>query len=364
MRSRLRDRFSVGWALLLLELAASRSLRAQALRGQVRGQQDEQPVAGALVYLLDSAGRPTDRTFTDEAGRFLVRATGPAEYSLLVLRIGYQKWQSPALRLANRDTLDYRAYVPESPVQLPALSIETRRQCRSAPQAGATIAAMWEEARKALELTELTRRQNLFRFRIVRSTRRLDQALVPVEDEEVDTTTLTTYQPFTSLAPESLVAAGFVRDSEGVAIYYGPDAPVLFSDAFLGHHCFRGMVPGPAESSLVGLAFEPIRGIGLPDIRGVLWLDRKTAALRHLEFHYTNVEPELGDQAGGYIEFLRLPTGAWIIRRWWIQAPIRVRGVRRSADRPHPAGYRVRERRVLEVLTTDGRRVLQLPEEP
>src|SRR5439155_8017273 len=261
-------------------------------------------------------------------------------------------------------TLDYRDTVPKNLVQLPATSIATGRQGRSAPQAGATIAAMWEEARKALELTELTRRQNLFQFRIVRSTRRLDRALVPVEEEEVDTTTLTTYQPFTSLSPESLVAGGFVRDSEGVAIYYGPDAPVLFSDAFLGHHCFRGMVPGPAESSLVGLAFEPIRGTGLPDIRGVLWLDRETAALRHLEFHYTNVAPELADQAGGRIEFLRLPTGAWIIQRWWIQAPIRMRGVSISADRPRPYGYRVRERRVLEVLTTDGRRVLQPREEP
>src|SRR5439155_26914176 len=138
-------------------------------------------------------------------------------------------------------TLDYRDTVPKNLVQLPATSIATGRQGRSAPQAGATIAAMWEEARKALELTELTRRQNLFQFSIVRSTRRLDPALVPLEDEEVDTTTLTTYQPFTSLAPESLAAAGFVPDSEGVAIYNGPDAPVTLSVAFLGPHRVRLM---------------------------------------------------------------------------------------------------------------------------
>ncbi|OLE60795.1 MAG: hypothetical protein AUG10_04120 [Gemmatimonadetes bacterium 13_1_20CM_2_70_10] len=348
----------VGYMLLSLVLGAATSLRTQAVRGQVLGQLNLQPVAGALVFLLDDGGHEADRTPTNGSGNFLLRAQRPGEYSLLVLRIGYQKWQSPAFRLAAADTMEYRAEVLENPVELPVVSIEAQRQCRIAPEGGAVIAALWGEARKALILTELTREQSSFQFRIVRATRRLNEDLVPVE-EATDTSVVTAFQPFASLPVESLVVTGFVRDSGGVAIYYGPDVAVLFSDAFLQRHCFRARLSRRNDPGLVGLAFEPTRGATVPDIAGVLWLDRQTAALKYLEYQYTNLEPELGDRAGGRVEFLELPSGAWIVRQWTIETPIPLRGPSGWIRTGRPSGYRVHERRVLEVLTADGRSVLR-----
>ena len=124
----------VGCMLLSLVLGAATSLRTQAVRGQVFGQLNLQPVAGALVFLLDDGGHEADRTPTNGSGNFLLRAQRPGEYSLLVLRIGYQKWQSPAFRLAAADTMEYRAEVLENPVELPVVSIEAQRQCRIAPE--------------------------------------------------------------------------------------------------------------------------------------------------------------------------------------------------------------------------------------
>jgi hypothetical protein len=61
----------------------------------------------------------------------------------------------------------------------------------------------------------------------------------------------------------------------------------------------------------------------LPDIEGVLWLDRETAELRFLEYQYTNIPATLSSEnIGGRVEFEALPHGLWIVRRWWIRMPI------------------------------------------
>jgi len=77
----------------------------------------------------------------------------------------------------------------------------------------------------------------------------------------------------------------------------------------------------------VGLAFEPVPGRHLTDVKGVLWLDQETAALRFLEYSYTELDVDFStEHFGGRLEFEQLPTGAWIIRNWWIRGPIVRRG--------------------------------------
>jgi len=104
--------------------------------------------------------------------------------------------------------------------------------------------------------------------------------------------------------------------------YYSPDAAVFFSDAFLDTHCFS--VEGHrSDSTLVGLRFEPVRKRKLPDINGVLWLDRASSELRRLEYAYTGLEGWVPVQLiGGWIDFRRLPNGAPLIVAWQIRAPI------------------------------------------
>src|SRR5206468_1241301 len=89
----------------------------------------------------------------------------------------------------------------------------------------------------------------------------------------------------------------------------------------LQDHCVR-LIRSP-DASRIGLAFEPTRERRrVPEIRGVLWLDRASAELRALEYRYTNVTPEQEAYAGGTMDFARLGNGAWMIARWNIGMPI------------------------------------------
>jgi hypothetical protein len=62
---------------------------------------------------------------------------------------------------------------------------------------------------------------------------------------------------------------------------------VLLSDTFLADHCFKIEPARWSTRATLGLAFQPVPERKKPDIKGVLWMDGKTAELRTLEFNYT-----------------------------------------------------------------------------
>ncbi|MFN2564058.1 MAG: carboxypeptidase regulatory-like domain-containing protein [Gemmatimonadaceae bacterium] len=97
----------------------------------------------------------------------------------------------------------------------------------------------------------------------------------------------------------------------------------LLSDVFVRDHCFR-MVEGAGDKAgLVGLGFRPTSARRVPDITGVLWLDAATQELRRLEFNYTDDPFEgLWQRFPSFVEYARMPSGAWIMRRWSIRMPV------------------------------------------
>lgn len=75
---------------------------------------------------------------------------------------------------------------------------------------------------------------------------------------------------------------------------------------------------------MIGLGFEPIPSHTLPDITGVLWLNRATFELRFLDFTFTRhpyAFPVPSGPFGGRVEFRRLDNGAWIVERWSLRMP-------------------------------------------
>ncbi len=57
----------------------------------------------------------------------------------------------------------------------------------------------------------------------------------------------------------------------------------------------------------------------------MLWLDKETARLTHLDFEYARLPwPVDARHAGGHVEFEQLPTGPWIVRHWWLRMPLLV----------------------------------------
>jgi hypothetical protein len=121
-----------------------------------------------------------------------------------------------------------------------------------------------------------------------------------------------------------LESGGYVvDDGSGMFSYHAPDVDVLLSEMFVRDHCFRLVEGRDSQAGRVGIAFRPTSARKVPDIEGVLWLDDATRELRRLEFNYTADPYEgLWQRFPSYIEYTRLPSGAWIIQRWAIRMPL------------------------------------------
>ena len=307
-------------ALLALLLAAP-PLAAQTVQGELVDAA-RRPLGGAMVVLLDAEGKVRGRVLTDLSGRFTLRAPGAGSYRLRAERIGFQATESPALALAAGETRSYRMEGTTRAVTLEAVTAGARRRCEVRPEEGTATAAVWNEARKALDAAAYLQERQSLRFRVDQYTRDLTVSDLRVLAEDRKASTSVGPHPFRSLPAEQLGRDGYVQTTPQGTFYHAPDAQALLSDAFLDGHCFR-MVPGEGENAArVGIAFQPVGGRRLPDVAGVLWVDRATRELSHIEYRYANLDTGAGsEKLGGRVEFGRSPGGGWIVQRWWVRMP-------------------------------------------
>ena len=321
--------------LLLAGLAPllfpSSELSAQAVRGRLLDASSAEPVAGALIVLLDAAGSELASTVTSARGTYHLRAPGAGRFRLRAERIGFQSSLSGEITLLAGETATEELTASSSAIVLPVLSVESESECHVRPEEGEATYALWEEARKALEITERT--ATAYRFDAVTYQRHVNLWGEPLEPGDRQFVSYAGRHPWRSVPIDELEEHGYAREAEEGTYYYGPDAEVLLSDQFLDSHCFRYRRGGD-DDLVVGLAFEPVRPESdRVDVAGVLWMNRETSQLRTLDFRYTGVErpTQLGTGPGPYgqMEFDQLPGGGWIVREWWIRTPTgsRQRGV-------------------------------------
>lgn len=342
----------------LLCIPASR-LNGQTVSGDVVAAEDSTPVIGALVILFDAEGRRQAAAVTDSVGRYALRARTPGSYTLRVERIGFASVESPVLQLGAGGARHAFA-MPSRAVALPEITAQSESRCRQRDD-GEALYGLWEEVRKALELTDLTRERTGIRYTLVAHLREVDAAHQYVLREERRPNMLSSIVPYSAPAtPEELVEAGFLElteddPAEGVVLLHGPDAEVLLSDVFADSYCYR-VVAGESGSGEIGLGFEPSRRRrDVTDVQGVLWVDRATAELRRLDFSYVGLPAGLpARDMGGEVHFARLRDGGWIVSEWWIRSPLRAieadRGTSRVIGHRHAGGSVVAARRGSEVL--------------
>lgn len=316
-------RFRVVFLLLASALGVPAVLGAQTVQGRVTEAGSGEPVAGAIVLLVDEAGTRQGMALSDPTGAYRVVAGAAGTYRLRVERVGFAATTSPPLRLEAGQTVEQAmSAVSERIVLEPVVATGTARRCQGQPTNGAQAARMWEEARKALLSTTLAAEAGHYRF--VTETRERETSLdgrrvmrdVAVQDTSDGL-------PFQSESVESLVTAGYVLMNSQDVIVYGVDAAAILSDAFLEHHCFGMRDGGTERPGLVGLEFVPLAGRVRPDVRGVLWLDRASAELRFVEYGYTRMQfrgPV--DRLSGRLEFRRLPNGLWVTESWKLVLPL------------------------------------------
>jgi hypothetical protein len=107
----------------------------------------------------------------------------------------------------------------------------------------------------------------------------------------------------------------------GDGVYFAPDADVLLSETFRRDHCYGTTEGGRDRRGLIGLTFEPRPDRTVGDVRGTVWVDARTFELRFVEYRYTRLDREGAERVGGEVHFARMPSGAWIVRRWFIRMP-------------------------------------------
>lgn len=339
----------------MLLVAAARSTQAQTVRGQLTDSISRAPLSGAFLTLVDEHGAERARAITNPAGEFVLTAPAAGTYRIRSKRIGFRPYVSAALTLRAGETRTYHPAVDPIPVPLQQVVVAGERQCDI--EAGASVAALWDEVREALAALVWTRRAPGYWYQIAQFER---DVFLQEYRKGLDSTWLTVgfYEaPFRSAPAEQLAADGFVVVDESGWTYYEPDADVLLSPPFLRTHCFETKIGRDATAGLVGLAFSPARGRHKPDISGTLWLDRQTAELSHLEFKYVKLPQGVIDpRAGGRVSFLRVPTGAWVVRDWLIRMPLAVISKTATGQLgfPRAIGFRERGGAAQQIKTSAG----------
>jgi hypothetical protein len=308
---------------LLILIACAPPLAAQAVQGRLVEEGNRAPVARALVSLIDGAGRAVATAQTRPDGGFTLTAPAPGTYRVRAERVGRAATVSDALALAAGQTHPLELAARGEAVMLEGIvAAAGERACSVRPDREARVAAVWEEARKALEGAEWSRKNEARLFTVRTFSRDLEPQTLTVRQERAQTARTRLPTPFRSVPAERLAEGGYVQRDGRDNLFFAPDAEVLLSDAFLDTHCFR-LEADPRGQGRVGLAFEPVRGRRLPDVRGVLWIDAATAELRHVDYAYTEIGPRAENvEWGGRIDFARLPDGAWYVRRWAIRMPV------------------------------------------
>lgn len=353
--------------LLLLALSCGTApLAGQTIRGQVVDSAAGQPVGVGFVVLLDSAGAEVTRVLTSSQGRFLIQLAGPGRYRLRSDRIGYRQAYSSFLEVAAAETLEYELRVAQIPVRLTTIEVEAETRCRERPDEEESTALLWEEAQKALAAASWSANQRTLQHRLHQYTRDLGRRRRRVSDEQARVSAGNYRSPYRSIDPVRLSSEGYLITERDGVWYYAPDAEVLRHDSFIATHCFRARQGDDRYEGMIGLAFEPEPGRRMPDVRGVLWLDRESSELRAVEYQYTNLpNAPQDDRIGGTVEFLPLPNGAWIVHKWQIRMPRVVEYASRDGigtGRRELTGFRDTGGQIIEMYDLDGHLLYRSPD--
>lgn len=352
------------YILLLLPLVLAcmpSGVEAQTVEGRLVDRSSGEPVQGAMVLLMGGEEEVHSGFLSDRMGRFSLRAPQGGHFTIRAELIGFRT-VSAQIELERGRTLAVELFTEAAPLALEGIVVTGSGRCLVRPDEGQRVARVWNEARKALLNQEWSSRGGFLRYRVVHYRKEMDSSGRPAGEETRLAATLVGQTPIRSLPALDLSTGGYIRqERDGEYRYYGPDARVLLSDAFLDTHCFR-LVEAEDDPKLIGLAFHPIRDHRHPDIEGTFWLERESGSLRLLTYGYTGTPwSEAQGVAGGRVEFESLPTGAWVIRRWWIRMPIMVmdQGIRALGGVGLRVGGLVEEGgEVLRVALLEGGRIV------
>jgi len=311
-------------AVLAFAVLFPLSLRAQVISGRIFDAKTHAAVPNGLVQLIDAEGRAIQSTSTSATGRFVITAPAPSRYRLRIAAIGYVP---PALRaiVVGADGMVLDSLVVTRVVfRLPDLiSLNQQQRCGARHiLADDTFGSLVNAAYTTLGVAAETIHSAGAAYEAV-----LVNSIAIPDGQSADTIRQRlTRWPLESVGADTLRAVGFGRVSgpgnSRLAVFYGPDASVLFSEWFLDQHCFT-LQKVSAKSDTIHIKFAPLTKGAKIDVSGELTFDAHRFDLLSLSFQAENL-PRYVDRkaAGGEIRFKALPSGLTIPGSWTIWGPV------------------------------------------
>lgn len=308
-------------ALLVLTALCTPPARAQVVRGTAITP-DSALVPGVIVTLLDEKGTPVARALADDGGTFTMKAPASGTYHIEAKRIAFRPTIDRPIVLEEGRVLLHTLVLASVPIKLEGVQVTAEQRCQADLDSASAAFSVWEEARKALRSSQLTRLTRAYKADVTTFVRRQSAAETRFRVTDSTIKIGMPLRPFTSLPPQELAAKGYVTRGANTQVFHAPDEDVLLSDEFAATHCLR-LLPDSADQGVVRLGFSPIPGRKEPEISGVLSIDRGSAELRRLDFSFVNLPAmDVVGAPGGQIIFRHLSEGSWMIEQWAIWLPV------------------------------------------
>jgi hypothetical protein len=297
-------------------LAGARAA-AQEVRIEVVEASNGRAIVGANVVVLDSAGMLLGGGFSDQGGHVDLPTPARAPFRVRADKVSFDTWVSVVLRPAGKPI---HVRIGMFPTRIPTVLGRTETACQQLSGPGTPAGDLWAELRKALTANAMTEAQGLVALDVDLYERVLDRNL-GVMSERTEQRTKVPRRPATGISWDQLDSARR-GDATSAEVYRAPDAATFLSDRFVKSHCFSAIRGYGSENGLTGLEFKPARVGGLPELTGVIWLDPRANSLRYLNFDYVNLPVPLRiARTTGRVDFQQLPSGKWIVPRWYIRMP-------------------------------------------
>lgn len=316
--------------LFALSAGLSTPLQAQQVSGTAQVADSHTPAAGAAIVLVTASGVIVGGTLSKSDGRYILRAPAAGRFRILARRMGFAPDSSGELRFDVGSELHFDPVLKPLASSLQVVSVEGVQRCEIGQESGAVASRLWEAAQNALSATIAAADGQEIAFRLIRFRRELEPGTGRVMRESVSQLRALNTEPYRSVSPDSLAKTGFARNEGDSSVYFAPDARTLTSEVFTETHCLRP-IKDAARPSQIGLGFEPVAHSRLVDVSGVLWFDRASGELRDLDYRYefpnsirSYSAPRSQEPATGHIEYVRLDSGGWIVKRWKIRVPTEV----------------------------------------
>ena len=309
-------------SFLTVVVALVPEVQGQIVRGTAREAESGQAIEAGVITLLDADGAPIRTVLTDAVGQFGLRAPAAGAYRLRFERLGFRPLMIDRFTLdeGESETKDIRATAVS--VSLERIVVTDRPRCRVLPEADTVTARVWSAVRGVLASAAAGETGWYPHVTTERHERDYDYRRKLVTKERRWTQTGASTAPFVAIPAAELEKNGFIVRHRDSVTFYAPEARTLIAEEFLRTHCFR-VRDERTERGRVGLDIEPVPGRLLPEIKGTLWVDAASGELRRLDFVYVNLPANVPrDGAEGWVEFRRLPRGAWVVDQWLLRLPL------------------------------------------